>query len=190
MGLEQPRELIRWAFTAKKGEVSKVFTLGNIYVVAHLADIRDKGILPLDAVRDQMTAGARIDKKAEMLTEKFNNALKDAKTLEDLAAKLSTQVRSHEALQFANPSFPEIGRELHITGTLFSMEPGKMSPPLKGESVVMVAVVIKFTEPPKDADMSAMRKQKLSTLKQRSEFEVPGALKEKANIEDYRGKFY
>lgn len=189
-GLEQPRELIRWAFTAKRDEISKVFTLGNAYVVAHLTDIRDKGILPLEAVREQVTAGARIDKKAEMLIEKFNKALKESKTLDELAAKLNTQVKSHDALQFANPSFPEIGRELHITGTLFSMEQGKMSSPLKGESVVMVAMVNQFTEPPKDADVTAMRTQKLSMLKQRSEYEIPGALKEKANIEDHRGKFY
>src|SRR5258706_1615068 len=189
-GLEQPRELIRWVFTANKGEVSKVFTLGNTYVVAHLTDIKDKGILPLDAIREQMTAGARTDKKAEMLIEKFNTALKDAKTLDELAAKLNAQVKNHEPLLFANPNFPEIGRELSITGTLFSMEAGKMSPPLKGQAVAMVAVVTKFTEPPKDADVSAIRTQKLATLKQRSEFEVQNALKEKADIEDYRGKFY
>ena len=190
MGLEQPRELVRWAYTAKMDEVSKVFTLGNLYVVAHLVDIRDKGILPLDAVREQMTAGARIDKKADMLTEKFNNALKDSKTLEELAAKLNTQVRSQEGLQFSNPYFNELGREMSITGSLFSMESGKTSPPLKGENAVVVAVVTQFTEAPKEADVSATRAQKLSTLKQRSEYEVPNALKEKASIKDNRGKFF
>jgi peptidylprolyl isomerase/peptidyl-prolyl cis-trans isomerase D len=133
-----------------------------------------------------MTAGARTEKKAEMLMEKF----KDAKTLEELAAKLNTQVKTNDALQFASAYFPELGREASITGTLFSMEPGKISPPLKGENVVMVAIVTQFNEPPKDGDVNAFRTQRLSTLKQRSEYEVPNALKEKANIEDNRGKFY
>jgi peptidyl-prolyl cis-trans isomerase D len=189
-GLDQPRELIRWAFGAKKDEVSKVFTLGNTHVVAHLVDIRDKGILPLDAVREQMTAGAKKDKKAEMLIEKFNTALKDAKTLDELAAKLNTTVKTQEMLQFANPVFPEVGRELGIGGTLLSMDAGKMSAPLKGDMVVMVAEVVKFTDAPKDADVSTLKTQKLATLKQRSEYEVPNALKEKANIVDNRGKFY
>lgn len=189
-GLEQPRELIRWAFTAKKDEVSKVFTLGNTYVVAHLTDIKDKGILPLDAIREQMTAGAKQEKKAEMLIEKINNASKDAKTIDDLAAKLATGVQNQEMLQFANPNIPGMGRELNVIGTIFSLEPGKMSAPIKGESGVVVAVVNKFVEPPGEADVSTVRGQKLATLKQRSEYEVPNALKEKADIEDYRGKFY
>src|SRR5436853_709983 len=137
-----------------------------------------------------MTAGARKDKKAEILIEKFNAALKDAKNIDELAARLNIPVKTDETLQFANPSFPEIGRELSITGTLFSAEAGKLTAPLKGESVVMVAVVSQFTEPPKDADVSAIRNQKLATLKQRSEYEVQNALKEKADIEDNRGKFY
>lgn len=189
-GLDQPRELIRWAFGAKKDEVSKVFTLGNTHVVAHLVEIKDKGILSLDAVREQMKVGAIKEKKAEMLIEKFNTALKDAKTLDELAAKLNTTVKTHEMLQFANPVFPEVGRELAIGGTLLSMDAGKISPPLKGDAVVMVAEVVKFTDAPKDADVSALKNQKLATLKQRSEYEVPNALKEKANIEDNRGKFY
>ena len=136
-----------------------------------------------------MTAGARTEKKAEMLIEKFNTALKSAKTLDELAAKLNTSVRTHD-LQFVNPFFPEIGRELTIAGTLVSMQPGKMSAPIKGEAVVAVAEVTKFNEHQGQADVSAVRNQKLATLKQRSEFEVQNALKEKANIEDNRGKFY
>jgi peptidylprolyl isomerase/peptidyl-prolyl cis-trans isomerase D len=89
-----------------------------------------------------------------------------------------------------NPFLPEVGRELSITGTIFSMEAGKMSAPIKGEAVVAVAEVTKFNEPQGQADVSAVRNQKLATLKQRSEFEVQNALKEKANIEDNRGKFY
>jgi hypothetical protein len=50
------------------------------------------------------------------------------------------------------------------------MEAGKMSAPIKGEAVVAVAEVTKFNEPQGQADVSAVRNQKLATLKQRSEF--------------------
>ena len=73
-GLDQPRELVRWAYTAKEDDVSKVFTLGDKYVVAHLTEIRDKGFLPLDVVKDQVTVEVRKQKKGEMLVEKFKNA--------------------------------------------------------------------------------------------------------------------
>ncbi len=189
-GLDQPREMVRWAFGAKKDEVSKVFTMGNTYVVAHLIEIKDKGILPLEAVHEQVKAGAIKDKKAEMLTEKFNNALKDAKTIDELAAKLNTTVKTNDMLQFATAAFPEVGREPAITGTLLASDAGKMSQPLKGNNVVMVAIVVQFTDPQGEPDISTVRNQKLASLKQRSERDVPSALKEKANIEDNRGKFY
>ena len=48
--------MIRWAYQAEKGDVSKVFTFGDKYVIGRLTDIRDKGILPLDAVRERAMA--------------------------------------------------------------------------------------------------------------------------------------
>jgi peptidyl-prolyl cis-trans isomerase D len=40
-GLEQPRELVRWAYSAKKDDISKVFTFGNKYAIGHLTEIRE-----------------------------------------------------------------------------------------------------------------------------------------------------
>ncbi|MBK5286187.1 MAG: peptidylprolyl isomerase [Bacteroidia bacterium] len=189
-GLDQPRELVRWAFTAKKDEVSKAFTFGDKYVVAHLTGIKDKGILPLDAVREAVSAEAKKQKKAELLMEKFNKALSSAKTIDELAQQMNLQVQSAENVTFASGVIQNTGREFNIVGTLFSMEAGKLSTPLKGESLVMVAIVKSFTEPQKDADVKPITLQLLTSLKQRSEYEMQNALKEKAKIEDNRGKFY
>ena len=50
-GFENSRELIRWSFKAKMGEVSKAFDFGNAYVVAKLTDIREKGTSTMDQVK-------------------------------------------------------------------------------------------------------------------------------------------
>ncbi|HLG33503.1 MAG TPA: peptidylprolyl isomerase [Bacteroidia bacterium] len=199
-GLEQPRELVRWAYTAKKGDVSKAFTFGDKYVVAHLSGIKDKGTLPLDEVREQVTTLAKKEKKAEMLIEKFSKAMgsppKDGlagasgKTIEAIGQQLNLPVQTNEGILFSNAVVQNLGREMGIVGTLFVTEEGKMTAPLKGESVVMIALVTKVNLAAKDSDVKSTQQQLLTSIKQRSEYEVQNALKEKAKIEDNRGKFY
>ena len=189
-GLEQPRELVRWAFTAKQDEISKAFTSGDKYVVAHLASIKDKGTLPLEAVRDQASSQARKEKKAEMLIEKFNKAMSTAKTPADVAQQMQLQVQSADNISFSAGVIQNIGREPAIVGTIFTLPQGKMSVPIKGESAVLVASVNMFNEPKKDADVKPIAQSLVATIKQRCDYEVQNALKEKANIEDNRGKFY
>jgi peptidyl-prolyl cis-trans isomerase D len=189
-GLEQPREMIRWAFSAKKDQVSKAFTFGDKYVVATLTGIKDKGILPLDEVREQATNGAKKEKKAEMLMEKFSKAAAGGKTIEAIGQQLNLPVQTNEGILFSNAVIQNLGREMSIVGNLFSSVEGKITPPLKGESVVIIALVTKVSQPAKDADVKPTQQQLLTSLKQRSEYEVQNALKEKANIEDNRGKFY
>src|SRR5690606_1595681 len=45
-GLAEPREVIRWAFDAKLGEVSPLFDLNERYIVARLTEIRPWGGAP------------------------------------------------------------------------------------------------------------------------------------------------
>ncbi|RQP19062.1 MAG: peptidylprolyl isomerase, partial [Parapedobacter sp.] len=55
MGTEVPRELVRWAFEADKGDVSdKIYESETKYVVARVTGIREKGQLPLEAVKSEI----------------------------------------------------------------------------------------------------------------------------------------
>lgn len=187
-GLEQPRELIRWAYTAKKGDLSKVFTFGDKYVIATLTDIREKGFLPLEAVKDQVTAEVRKQKKAEMLIEKFKNAT--GNTVDEIASKLNLTAIDGDNVSFANGYIPNLGNEPAIVGTIFSLKSGQLSKPIKGDNAVAVLTVKSFQEPPATTDYSANIKSVADTRKSRSDYEVFNALKEKAEIEDNRANFY
>jgi len=187
-GLDQPRELIRWAYGAEKGDISKVFTLGDKYVIAQLADIKEKGFLPLDAVKDPVTSEVRKQKKAEVLIEKFKKA--SGTTVDDIASKLNVPAADGDNVNFANGYIPNFGNEPVIVGTIFAMKSGQVSQPIKGENGVAVVTVKSFQEPPATTDYSANIKTVSDTRKSRSDYEVFNALKEKANIEDNRGKFY
>ncbi len=190
-GLENPRELIRWAFKSNKGEIApKVFEFGDKYVVAHLAEIREKGYATLEQIKDEIESGAKKEKKAEQLIEKMSASLKGVTNIDGAAAKLKVQAMLAENITFANPSIQGEGREPEVIGSAFTLKPGALSKPLKGNSGVYVVVVESFTEPKPTKDYSENKIGILSNLKSRAEYELFNALKEKANIEDNRGRFY
>ncbi|MCX6291408.1 MAG: peptidylprolyl isomerase [Bacteroidetes bacterium] len=189
-GLEQPREMIRWAYKASKGETSKAFTFGDKYVIAHLVDIKEKGFLPLEEVKPQVTAMVKKEKKAEILAEKFSKQAAGATTIDAVAQKLNVAAVDADNVSFVNTFLPAAGSEPKVVGTAFALKQGELSKPIKGDNGVYMIMVKSFTEPPAAKDYEANRKQLVDQRKSRSEYEVFNALKEKANIEDNRGKFY
>jgi len=187
-GLDQPRELIRWAYTAKKGEVSKVFTFGDKSVVGHLVDIREKGFLPLESVKDMVTIEVRKEKKADMIMEKFNNA--NATTIDAIAQKLNMTATDADNVVLSNAYVPGIGNEPVVVGTIFTLKAGQLSKPLKGENAIVIVQLKEIKDLATTTDYSANVKQLADQRKNRSDYELFNALKEKANVEDNRGKFY
>lgn len=187
-GLDQPRELVRWAYGANKGDISKVFTFGDKYVVAKLANIKNKGILPLEEVKEAVTAEARKQKKAEMLVAKFEGA--KAGSIDEIAAKLNITATDAENVNFVNGYVPGMGNEPKVVGAVFAMKQGQLSGPLTGETGVCVVFVKGFTEPGPTTDYSAQAKSLAEQRRSRSDYEVGAALKEKVGVEDNRGRFY
>lgn len=189
-GLESPREMVRWAYKVEKGEVSKVFTFGDKYVVAKLAEIKEKGILPMEDVKDKVSAEALKLKKADKLIEQFNTKTAGATTIDAIGQKLNLPVTPADNVTFSNPYLQGVGSEPRLVGIIFAMKAGQTSKAIRGDNAVFAVSVEKVTEPAATKDYTANQKQIADQRKQRSEYEVFNALKEKANVEDNRGKFY
>jgi peptidyl-prolyl cis-trans isomerase D len=189
-GLDQARELVRWAYKSTKGEISKAFTISDKYVIAHLVGIKEKGFLTLEDVKPTVTAAVKKEKKAEMLIEKFTKLAGSATTLEDVAQKLNATVQEAEKVSLSSTFLAASGNEPRVAGNAFAMKQGQLSKPIKGDNGVYVIAVKSFTEIPVTKDYEANRKQILEQRKSRSDYDLFNALKEKANIEDNRGKFY
>lgn len=186
--MENSRELVRWAFTAKLGEVSKAFEFGNRFVVAKLNERKEKGFSTLEQIKDQLTAEVRRDKKATLFIEKLN---KGGKNLDAIATANGQAVQSADNVSFASPVFPSSGMEPFVVGYLMNVKAGQVSLPIKGASGVFVAQVVSFADVKEPADLAAEAKQQLgSQLQNRSQYETYNALREKAGIVDRRSKFY
>ena len=68
-GLDDSRELVRWAFGADKGDVSEIFNVGKDYVIAIVTDIDDEEYMPLSKIHTQVRAQLLRDKKIRLYRE-------------------------------------------------------------------------------------------------------------------------
>jgi peptidyl-prolyl cis-trans isomerase D len=189
-GIESAREIVRWAFGADKGAFSdKVYISGDQYIVAHLTQIKKKGILPLDAVKKQIEPLVKNKVKAKQLVEKFQSALNGATSIDQVAQKAGSKVVPIQNIVFANPVIPGSSAEYKVIGTVFGSKPNKISKPVEGQQGVFVFVLDSFTNPAPLTNSVRQKQQIGQALVQRSDAQIFDALKDKANVKDYRAKF-
>jgi len=187
MGLDNAREMIRWVFKADVGDVSdQIFELDNKYAAAKVTEIREKGILPLDQVKKEIEPAVRNKVKARMLKEKFAGA----SSVDQAAKKAGSTVTPVQNVVFANPVIPGVGMESRVVGTVFGLQPSKVSKPIEGEQGVYVVSVNKFTEPAPLTNVYKQKQQMNQMLDQRIQGETFQALREKADVRDYRVRFF
>lgn len=187
-GLDNPKELIRWMYQAKKGDVSQAYQFGNRFIVAKLTDTKDKGTAPLEQVKDEVTLKVKQDKKAETFMKEFDASLAGSKTLEDLAAKMKLIVEKMDGLVFSSYSVTGLGKEDVMCGTVNALKPNTLSKTLKGQNAVYVVYVAerKATTAAYSKAVQAGINQSLSS---RVDYEAYEAQKTLAGIEDHKAKF-
>lgn len=191
LDLENPRELIRWAFKAKVGAITdKVYEIDNKYVVAKLTGITPKGIAPLSSIKNDIEPLVITKLKAAKLNQEANAALEGASTLEQVAQKLGKTAVSVENIVFANPIIPGVAQENKVVGTVFGLQPAKLSKAIDGVQGVYVVYVQDFINPQTPTNLISQKQQIRQALRQR----IPGAtfqaLLDKADIKDNRAQFY
>lgn len=189
-GLESPKELVRWLYEAKKGDVSSAFELGNKFVIAHLVEIKEEGVAPLEQVKDEIEVKAKQDKKAENFIAQFNTSLTGVSMLDAFSKKVTIPVEKTEGLTFSSSTIQGIGQEEEVTGTIVTLKKNSLSKPIKGKTGVFVVNVDAVKEAPVTKDYSVTKMQSGSTLQSRVDYEVFNALKENAKVIDLRWKFY
>lgn len=188
-GLENPKELIRWIYKSKKGEISPVFEFKDRFIVANLVSVKERGVAPLEEVKEEAKAKAIRDKKAETFITEFNTKAGAAKTAEDIAAKMGLMPEKADNLTFSSYNVAAIGREDALIGTATSMKANTTSKAIKGDNGVFIVCVTSVNEMPLPKDFKAKQKEVEQANASRVDYELYEALKDKATIEDHRGKF-
>ncbi len=190
-GMQEAREVVRWAFNAKKGDVSEVFSIGDKYVVGVLTAVKEKDNANFDDVKERVTADYRKDKKAEQLIEKAKTAMAGTANMNDVAGKLQVAVTPITGQTFENANIAYIGPDNSFVGTMFGTKTtGKILGPVKGDNAVYVYKVNKINEAPAITDFSSYKAEVQQSLSSRVEYASFEALKELMKVKDNRFKFY
>jgi peptidyl-prolyl cis-trans isomerase D len=188
-GIESPKTLIRWAYDSKKGTVSDPIEFTDKFIVAVLTDVREKGIAPLDQVKEEVTAKFVQQKKAEQFTNEFNTAMAGSVAIDALSTKLKIAIQQAPNVNFNTASIPGSSSEPSILGAVSVQKAKTMSKPLAGKEGVFVVYVDSKTEAPVQKDYKTQQTQAITQLQPRVDYEVYDALKENANIVEHLVKF-
>ncbi len=189
-GIENAREIVRWAFNAEKNDFSdKVYITGDQYIIGRLVQIKPKGTLTLDAVKKQIEPMVKNKVKGKILTDKLEAALNGSKTIDQVAQKSGSKVLPIQNIVFANPIIPGSSAEYKVVGTVFGSQPNKISKPVEGQQGVFVFVLNSFINPAPLTNSVREKQQLGQAMLQRASTEIFDALKDKANVKDYRAKF-
>jgi len=190
-GLENTREVVRWAFRSEDGAVSPVFESQQQFVVAILTVRIPKGIKPFEAVRPVVESRYKRDKKAEQISAKLEETRKkEGNSVERMAIGMGTVAQTFASVNFGSGFLNNIGMEPKVSGFIFGGKKGTLSKPIHGNNGVFVVVVDSVTPMPKEAEQGPTHGNLRNQLKSRVAGEGLSARKELISIKDERHLFY
>ncbi len=192
---DDARSIVRWAFeeSSKAGGLSKeVFALGdskggyfdNTYVVAAIKSIIPEGEASIATLKGLPEAETRIRnlKKAEVLKGKIQN-------VGDLSALSATWGGKVDTLRGVN--FLQTNGEPRVTGTMFTLETGKVSSPIVANSgLVFIQPISDKTQPQVPADITMFRRQMSSQAAGSMRTTFMKSLQRQYKVQDNRFKFW
>lgn len=187
-GIQTPKELIRWVYEKKEGDVSDVISAGdNKYVVAHLMQIIKMGTIPLEQVKNEVKAKVIEDKKAEKIMADMKSAL--AGGLSAVAQKAGSSTATAKGLTFESPSIPSLGKEDAVVGTMSALNTGAVSQPIQGQLGVYV-IKIDSTYYTEKTDYRVTQMKVRREMQNRTPGDAYDALVKKAGFVSHIGKYY
>lgn len=193
-GISGTRDVVRWAFNRdrKAGDYSDVIssTDDNLLIVAHLVRIKKEGTAEVDDVREKVTKLVMDEKKAAILIEKFNNAMKTAKTMQALALGVKSAVMDIPTLNFNSPNVQFTGNDNRLVGFVCGLKPNTMSKPVASNDGVHVFWVESISKPDMKIDLKYTKDNMFSQRKQQVQNYVFEALKKSSDVKDERYRFY
>lgn len=187
------RDLIRWAFSAKTGQISSEIYIysdpqlyyDNKYVVAGLKSIQKPGMPGVEEVRADIEQLVTNRKKGEMIAGQVAG-----KDINAIANEYDVPVDTAENLTFSTSFVPNLGNEPKLLGALANLEQGQTTGPIVGNSGVFVARVMDKTVPSAITNYATLRRQLSSTVRSQIGGQLMQAMRSDAKIQDNRSTYY
>ena len=131
------KEITRWAFEAKKGDVSSIFTINNNYfVVAAVTGIHEEGYTPVNEVSSSISNILYNKLYAEKKAAEVKESIAGLTDLTAIAEKLGTTVSTKDGVAFS--SFSSMGLDPMFIGAAYASEDNVICGPVAGNNGVYV----------------------------------------------------
>ena len=191
-GINNARSIVQWAFNEKteKGTVAdQIFEADDMYIVAALKDVYKVGYASLDQVRNMIENQVRIEKKAELLKARLEEAKAANANLTTIAAKMNVAIDTLDSVSFNDYFLGKYGMEPKVQAAIAAAEANTLVGPIQGANGVYMSNVNSQAENPAAPNAESIRSQKQQSFMQglRS---VQQVLKDHAKIVDQRNKFF
>lgn len=183
------RDLVKKIFDAKKGQVLDPQTIGSNTVVVLVTDISEPGIPSATALRSQIEPLLLNKKKAQKIKEQMGKV----SDLTAAAAKFTQQVQTADSIGFSGGG--QLGFETKVVGALFNPDnKGKtVQEPIAGQAgVYAIRVDNVFANASAEKPNLDQQRQmmEMQARRQVNGQQLLETLKKRAEIKDYRAKFY
>lgn len=189
------RDIIRWAF-AKETKVGMVapevyvydeptLFYNSRYVVPALKSVIKAGEATLAEVKEMFADKVSTKKKGEILAAKMNG-----KSMDAIASEFGVAIDTFNNVNFNMAYLQGLGNEYRVIGKVTSMKEGETAGPIIGVGGVYMVNVIHRTEASISTDIAAFRSQQANATRTGIDSRLMEAIKNSAEIKDYRSKFY
>ncbi len=178
------RSIVRWAFDAKVGEVSEIYTVDRDYVVAIVTEQRDEQFATMQQVYNEIYPMVLNEKKFDYLKSQLAG-----KSIEEAAAALGVEVGSFENVTANGFYIDGIGIAPRTIGAIANAAEGEVSKPINDMTGAYIIVVDQAVEAENQtADKERVRQQAM--VEAQAAQRMNQALYEGSKIEDLRVKFF
>ncbi len=198
---QSSRDIVRWAFgndpnadDVDPGDVSpNIYSFQNPneffvnkYVVAGLKSVISDGTPSWKDVKEEIEPMVINRKKAELVKQQTQG-----KDLAAIAAQYSVQVDTASAITFASAFLPKAGNpEPKVVATAFKIDLNKTSEPIVGNTGIFIVMPTNKTEGAATGNVAQIRQQSQVSARGMARNMLIQTLRDKADIEDNRSRFF
>ncbi len=187
MGLDNSKELVRWAYNAESGDVSEIIELDGAFVVASLTKTTKKGYRPQSEVAAIIKLELTKRKKAEQIIAEINNKKAESKTITSLADKMGVNLQTASNINFSSYSIPQAGVEPKLVGAIAAAgSDDAISEPVDGSRGVYVFRVTDEEENPNQRTIEEEKTIQAQSRAYMLSYQIFNILQENAEVKDRR----
>lgn len=191
-GINNARSIVQWAFNEKTeaGTVAdQIFEADDMYIVASLKDIYEVGYPKLDQIRTFIENNVRIEKKAELLKARLEEAKKANANISAIATKMAVALDTIDSVSFNDYYLGQYGMEPKVQAAIAAAQNNTLVGPVQGANGVYMFYVNSKTDNP-----AAPKAEEIRTRTEQGFMQslrgVQQVLKNGAKVVDQRNKFF